>query len=68
MSEQLKCAICGQAIGVDEYGWAGGHNPQPVTEGKCCESCNEEVVLPRRLRDHGFSQEQIFGIEGIREQ
>ena len=53
------CVICSQPIGVDklydEYGilrgtWDGGHNAEPISQGKCCEPCNDEIVTPERLR------------------
>jgi hypothetical protein len=41
---KLICVICGKAIG-DEF----GNNAMPVIEGRCCDKCNWEVVIPRRL-------------------
>lgn len=35
------CSICGNPI--DGY----GHNSQPVKDGRCCDKCNEEVVIVR---------------------
>ncbi len=46
------CSICGQTIGVDTNGWTGGHNAQPINDGRCCESCNWNVVLPERFSIH----------------
>ena len=43
-----NCVICGDLIGVDENGWAGGNNAEPVREGKCCTTCDNEVVIPAR--------------------
>lgn len=45
-----KCSICFKTIGVDANGWDGGHNAQPVNNGRCCESCNDTVVITARLR------------------
>ena len=42
----LKCSI--RALPID--GWKGGHNAQPVNEGRCCGHCNAFVVIPARIR------------------
>jgi hypothetical protein len=39
---QITCCICGNTI--DGY----GHNSEPVNNGRCCDKCNVEVVIPRR--------------------
>ena len=44
-----KCSICFNTIGVDSTGWDGGHNAQPVNNGRCCESCNNNLVIKARL-------------------
>lgn len=45
MKEPLVCCICGKKI---EGQW--GNNPSPVkSEGKCCDDCNNSVVLSARL-------------------
>lgn len=38
-----KCSICGE----EYYGW--GNNAFPVTEGRCCDKCNDEFVIPVRI-------------------
>ena len=48
----MKCSICSKEIKPDSNGWAGGHNPWPINEGKCCGKCNDTVVVPRRIHDH----------------
>ena len=45
----MKCVICKNEIKADPDGWAGGHNPEPVKEGRCCGYCNSNVVVPTRL-------------------
>lgn len=57
----LDCVICGGEISP-ENGWAYGHNALPITTGRCCEYCNLEIVLPRRLADAGFLDAQITEI------
>tara|TARA_R100000458_G_C8229191_1_gene211398 strand:+ start:221 stop:421 length:201 start_codon:yes stop_codon:yes gene_type:complete len=29
--------------------WSEGHNAQPVTNGRCCDDCNDQVVIPVRI-------------------
>lgn len=39
-----KCCICGKEF----EGW--GNNPWPVkSEGLCCDDCNMEYVIPKRI-------------------
>ena len=48
----MKCSICGLEIEMDADGkWDGGHNAAPIVEGRCCEECNDIVVIPMRLRE-----------------
>jgi hypothetical protein len=46
----MKCSICEKEIPVKPYGWSEGHNAWPITEGRCCDQCNRERVIPARLR------------------
>ena len=46
----MKCIICSNEIVPDLDGWDGGHNAEPINEGKCCEKCNDTIVTPMRLR------------------
>lgn len=44
----MKCCICGKEI---KDNW--GNNPYPVSknqEDRCCNECNETVVIPERVR------------------
>ena len=44
MAEQAKiCSICKK----EYFGW--GNNAQPVNDGRCCDNCNTEKVIPARL-------------------
>ena len=46
-----NCVICNDKIGVDAIsGWDGGHNAEPVAEGRCCDECNTMEVIPARLQ------------------
>lgn len=43
----MKCCICGREI--DE---THSNNPFPYkTEGRCCDECNHEHVIPARMAD-----------------
>ena len=44
-----KCSFCGKDILPDPNGWAGGHNAEPLNNGRCCGICNDVKVLPARL-------------------
>ena len=46
----MKCCICDHPIQVHPLNlWDKGHNAQPEKEGRCCDICNDNVVLPRRM-------------------
>ena len=45
----MDCSICGHPI-ESEAGWDQGHNAEPITEGRCCNWCNTNVVIPVRIR------------------
>lgn len=40
-----KCVICGGDLG--RY----GNNAEPVAKGQCCDKCNQDKVIPARLKD-----------------
>lgn len=50
MTEQLICCICNKPIEPTASGWAGGNNADPVADGRCCNRCDNEVVIPARIR------------------
>lgn len=46
----LVCSICEKDIEPHPLtGWAGGNNASPVNEGRCCDECNSEIVIPTRM-------------------
>lgn len=49
MSKKVRrCVICGKVLPKGEY----GNNPEPVkpfSSGVCCNECNMNQVLPKRL-------------------
>lgn len=55
-----KCVICNSVIGVDPIsGWAGGHNAEPIAEGRCCDSCNATEVIPARIAEMFVQKEAM---------
>lgn len=48
----MKCSICDKDIPVKEGGWDSGNNAQPINDGRCCDDCNMNVVIPARLREY----------------
>jgi hypothetical protein len=51
----LKCSICGEKIPPQlPSGWRGGHNAEPVKSGRCCDLCNDMIVIPTRMARMGL--------------
>lgn len=46
--EPFTCSICGKEI-TDEF----SNNAQPVNDGRCCNACNRNVVIPARIKGLG---------------
>ena len=50
-----KCCICKEPLDVaiksktGEILWDKGNNAEPIMSGRCCDSCDREVVLLVRL-------------------
>ena len=61
--QSRPCVICGQPIGVDSYGWAGGQNAEPIASGQCCEDCDLAIVTPAQMIPFGYSNEQIAEVQ-----
>ena len=51
--KKLKCCLCGGDIApqIDFQGniFYRGHNAQPLSNGRCCDTCNYTKVLPARM-------------------
>ena len=47
----MKCSICKEEIKPDPNGWSGGHNAEPVNNGRCCGVCNDIIVISARLTE-----------------
>ena len=55
-SQVLKCDLCGGDIEQKKNDdgsvwWNEGHNAQPVSNGKACDTCHNEKVLPARMAE-----------------
>jgi hypothetical protein len=66
----LNCSICEKQISVTRSGWAEGNNAEPANSGRCCDACNESIVLPARMDAlHTWSKEDLiradFGVNEI---
>ena len=48
MSKRQTCSICQDPIEVNRMGWADGNNAMPVNDGRCCDRCNDSIVLHTR--------------------
>ena len=48
MSKRQTCSICQYPIEVNWMGWADGNNAMPVNDGRCCDRCNDSIVLHAR--------------------
>ena len=46
---KLICSVCNEPIKPNWHGWAGGNNAQPYNDGRCCDRCDSEVVIPMRI-------------------
>lgn len=44
----MNCSICHEVI-KGNYGPLIGHNAEPVNGGRCCDTCNADVVIPARI-------------------
>ena len=53
----MICSIC-ERTEIDEFG-INSHNAQPVTDSRCCDTCNLMVVIPRRISDMKKIEELI---------
>ena len=51
----MKCSLCKGEIDKHytpegEMFWDKGHNAQPLSDGRCCDSCNNKVIVERIRR------------------
>ena len=51
MTEAKICCICNEKF----IGW--GNNPYPIKEdGECCKPCDDNVVVPARMKEYSNMQ------------
>jgi hypothetical protein len=47
------CSICQREfsplICFEQYVMEHGNNAQPVNDGRCCDKCNQNIVVPARI-------------------
>lgn len=46
--EVIKCCLCGENI-KPVGTWTQGNNARPLKDGRCCDDCNMNKVIPARL-------------------
>lgn len=44
----MKCCFCKKQIEKTVY-WDKGNNALPVMDGRCCDECNNGIVIPIRI-------------------
>ncbi len=50
MVTEMECSICSNEIELNLMtGWSSGHNAEPVKEGRCCDLCNQSIVIPTKM-------------------
>jgi len=47
-TKRLTCSICQLPIPAKGT-WRGGNNAHPVNDGRCCDDCDNGVVIPARI-------------------
>ena len=56
----IKCSVCKNNIEEQKHPvtgkvfWSKGHNANPVNDGRCCDVCNDTIVIPRRMEIMGM--------------
>ncbi len=48
MTGQLICSICNKPIPA-KGSWKLGNSAEPINSGRCCDQCDNDVVIPRRI-------------------
>ena len=53
----MNCVICSGPIKplldptTGAVVWEQGNNAEPIKEGRCCDDCNRDKVIPQRFED-----------------
>ena len=50
MKEESKCCLCDK----DFKDFGDRNNAEPIQSGDCCKTCNDEQVIPARLKAMGY--------------
>ena len=45
MGQKIKCCLCGETINAN-----ASNNALPLKDGRCCDACNWNKVIPVRLK------------------
>jgi len=44
----MLCSICFNDI-PSVNGWDSGNNAEPINHGRCCHTCDNNIVIPARI-------------------
>lgn len=55
--DRFTCVIC--MVQFDGY----GHTTEPIRRGRCCNRCNDQVIIPARIRAMRKEREVQHGNE-----
>src|SRR5215469_3261139 len=47
-AEEGMCCLCDRPIQAHGT-WTLGNNAEPMADGRCCDDCNEHLVIPERM-------------------
>ena len=61
----IDCCICHKQIEQErtesgEIYWTQGNDALPIHDGRCCNKCNAEIVIPARFTDISMSTGKIY--------
>lgn len=56
------CSLCGGYMEPWPGGGGFGHNARPLGDGRCCDWCNGNLVIPVRIRIIGLKRSR----QGVR--
>jgi hypothetical protein len=48
-SKKYLCSICQLLCTKEQFGHGFGCNARPINNGRCCDKCDREVVIPARI-------------------
>ena len=49
----MICSICNKEIEKKDH-WESGNNAEPINNGRCCDECNMNIVVPKRIQESRF--------------